>query len=298
MKRLSDTRVTVVGLGLMGGSLAGALRGRCQAVVGVARRGETVQVALARGLVDRGTADLADGVRQADVVVLATPVRVILRLLDEIGPLLPRGCLLMDVGSTKAQIVARMAALPSHVQPLGGHPMCGKEVPGIAAADPALFRCHPFILVPLPRISEAALALGRGLVEAVGAYPLVLAPDQHDQLVATTSHLPYLLACALVGTAETVGAADPTVWQVTASGFRDTSRLAASDVAMMVDILLTNRDLVTQTLETCTSQLRELAYLVQTDDEERLRRLLTAICDRRRGMFEGAGTTEEVSPHD
>jgi prephenate dehydrogenase len=281
VRQLAESRVAVVGLGLMGGSLAGALRGRCRTVAGVARRTQTIEAAQARGLVDQGTTDLASGVRQADVVVLATPVRVILRLLDEIGPLLAEGCLLMDLGSTKAQIVARMAALPAHVQPLGGHPMCGREVSGIAAADPTLYRGHTFVLTPLPRTSQAALALGRALVEAAGARPLILDPDHHDRLVATASHLPYLLACALVGAAETAASTDPTVWDVAASGFRDTSRLAASDVTMMLDILLTNRGAVLEALNTCDMQIRHLTRLVEAGDEEGLRTVLSAIRDRK-----------------
>ena len=281
MKRLAEGRVAVVGLGLMGGSLAGALRGRCRAVVGVARRTETIEAALARGLVDRGTADLASGVRQADVVILATPARAILHALDEIGPLLPEGCLLMDLGSTKAQIVARMAALPGHVQPLGGHPMCGKEVSGIEAADPALYQGHIFVLTPLARTSEAALVQGCALVEAIGGRPLILPPERHDRLVAVVSHLPYLLACALVGTAETTASIDPLVWGVAASGFRDTSRLAASDVTMMLDILLTNREPVLEALEDCAGQLRDLARLVDSGDEGGLRDALAAVRERR-----------------
>ena len=281
MKRLAEGRVAVVGLGLMGGSLAGALRGRCRAVVGVARRTETIEAALARGLVDRGTADLASGVRQADVVILATPARAILHALDEIGPLLPEGCLLMDLGSTKAQIVARMAALPGHVQPLGGHPMCGKEVSGIEAADPALYQGHIFVLTPLARTSEAALVQGCALVEAIGGRPLILPPERHDRLVAVVSHLPYLLACALVGTAEATASIDPLVWGVAASGFRDTSRLAASDVTMMLDILLTNREPVLEALEDCAGQLRDLARLVDSGDEGGLRDALAAVRERR-----------------
>ena len=284
MKRLAEGRVAVVGLGLMGGSLAGALRGQCRAVIGVARRAETVEAALARGLVDRGTIDLADGVRRADVVILATPVRAILHTLDEIGPLLPEGCLLMDLGSTKAQVVARMAALPGHVQPLGGHPMCGKEVSGIAAADPTLYRGHTFVLTPLPRTSEAALARGRALVEAIGGRPLILPPERHDRLVAAISHLPYLLACALVGTAEATASIDPLVWDVAASGFRDTSRLAASDVTMMLDILLTNREPVLEALEDCARQLRDLARLVDSGDEGGLRDALAVVRKRRTEM--------------
>jgi len=285
MKRLTDAQVTIVGLGLMGGSLAGALRGQCWAVVGVARRAETIETALARGLIDRGTTDLADGVREADVVVLATPVRVIMRQLHEIAPLLPEGCLLMDLGSTKSQIVAEMARLPDHVQPLGGHPMCGKEVSGVEAADPAIYRGCTFILTPLPRTSEAALALGCELAEAVGASPLVLEAERQDFLVATVSHLPYLLACALVATADATTSADPAAWEIVAGGFRDTSRVAGSDVTMMVDILLTNRAEILKALDVYQAQLRSLTRLVEAGDEEEMRDVLSTIRAKRKEMF-------------
>jgi prephenate dehydrogenase len=285
VSRLEDAQVAIVGLGLMGGSLAAALRGQCKAVVGVARRAETLETALAGGLLDQGTTDLESGVRQADVVILATPVRVILQQLAELGPLLPTGCLLMDLGSTKAQIVAEMARLPEHVQPLGGHPMCGKEVSGIEAADPALYKGYTFILTPLPRTSEAALTLGCGLVEAVGAHPLVLEAERQDFLVGTVSHLPYLLACALVGTADATTSADPAAWEIVAGGFRDTSRVAGSDVTMMLDILMTNRKDVLTAVDTCQAQLQALARLLEAGDEDRLRAALSAIRATRLEMF-------------
>ncbi len=285
MNELADAQVTVVGLGLMGGSLAGALRGQCRAVVGVARRAATVEAALADGLVDWATSDLAEGVREADVVVLATPVRIIIQQLGEIGPLVPQGCLVMDLGSTKARIVAEMARLPEHVQPLGAHPMCGKEISGLEAADPSLYRDRTFILTPLPRTSEAALALGRALAEAVGAHVLLLEPERQDFIVATVSHLPYLLACALVATADATTSADPAAWEVFAGGFRDTSRVAGSDVAMMMDILLTNRDEVLKALGTYQAKLGDLTRLVASGDEEEMRAALSAVRDERMRMF-------------
>lgn len=274
---LRDARVAIVGLGLMGGSLAGALRGRCREVVGVARRAETIDAALAGGLIDRGTTELRVGVQGADAVVLATPVGVILRQLAEIGPLLPDGCLLMDLGSAKAPIVAEMARLPEHVDPLGGHPMCGKEVSGIEVAEPGLYRGATFVLTPLPRTSDAALALGRRLVEAVGGRPLVIDADRHDQLTAVVSHLPYLMAGALVGATEKTAAFDPLVWRVVASGFRGCSRLAGSDVTMMLDILLANRDAVLRAVSDLQETLADLARVVEGGDETELKARLSAI---------------------
>jgi prephenate dehydrogenase len=284
-RRLQDCQVTIVGLGLMGGSLAGALRGQCRAVTGVARRGETLQEASSLGLVDLATTDLAEGVGQADIVVLATPVRAIMRQLGEIGPLLPDGCLLMDLGSTKAEIVQEMARLPEHVQPLGGHPMCGKEISGIEAADPALYRGRTFILCPLPRTSDAALSLGRELAEAIGARVLVLDGKRQDYLVATVSHLPYLLACALVATADATTSADPAAWEIVAGGFRDTSRVAGSDVTMMLDILLTNRAEVLSAVRVYQAQLAGLSQMLEMGDEARFQETLATIRQTRREMF-------------
>jgi len=269
----------------MGGSLAGALRGHCRAVCGVARRSASVELALDRDLIDQGATDLARGVREADVVILATPVRVILRQLAEIGPLLAEGCLLMDLGSTKARIVAQMARLPKHVQPLGGHPMCGKETSGIEAADAALYRGCTFILTPLARTSDTALALARALVEAIGARPLLLDAERQDALAAAVSHLPYLMACALVNTADAATSADAAAWQIVAGSFRDGCRVAASDPTMMTDILLTNREEALKALAVCQAQLRALARIVKSGDEDELRLALSAVRERRKEMF-------------
>lgn len=284
-RRLQNCHVTIVGLGLMGGSLAGALKGQCRTVVGVSRRAETVETASRLGLVDWGTTNIAEGVREAHVVILATPVRVILRQLAEIAPLLREGCLLMDLGSTKAQIAEKMARLPEHVQPLGGHPMCGKESSGIEVADPALYQGCTFILSPLARTSEAALSLGYELAEATGAHPLVLSGERQDFLVGTVSHLPYLLACALVATADATTSADPAAWEIVAGGYRDTSRVAGSDVTMMLDILMTNRREVLKAVHAYQDQLSDLCRLLEEGDEVGLRETLGTIREKRREMF-------------
>ena len=282
---LAECQVTVVGLGLMGGSLAGALRGQCRSVVGVARRPEVAHAARERGLVDWATVAPAEGLAGADVAVLAMPVRAILRQMPAIAPLLPPGCLLVDLGSTKAEIVAAMAGLPAGIQPLGGHPMCGREVSGLEAADPGLYRGCTFILSPLARTSAAAVELGTELARAAGAQPLVLAPERQDSLVATLSHLPYLLACSLVATADATTSPDPAAWQIVAGGFRDTSRVAGSDVTMMLDILQTNREEVLRAVGAFRVQLDRLAGLLAAGDEDGLRRALEATRRQRKEMF-------------
>jgi prephenate dehydrogenase len=282
---LEDCQVTIVGLGLMGGSLAGALRGRCRAVVGVARRAEVVKTAQASDLIDSGTTSLDKGLSGADIVVLATPVRAILDQLCTIGSLLPNGCLLLDLGSTKARIVAKMACLPEHVQPLGGHPMCGKEISGIEAAEPAIYKGCTFILTPLPRTSSAALTLGQELATASGAHPLVLEADRQDFLVGTMSHLPYLLACSLVAAADATTSPDPAAWEIVAGGYRDTSRVAGSDVTMMLDILLTNREHVLSAVDVFQSKLQMLADLLEDGREQELHSMLSTLRRKRMEMF-------------
>jgi len=285
MKALQDAKISIVGLGLMGGSLAGALRGQCRCVVGVDRNPQALEIGQSRALIDRGSEDLAVGVRGADIVVLSTPVRTILRLLDEIAPLLRPGCLLLDLGSTKTQIVAKMAGLPAHIEPLGGHPMCGKEKSGIESAEATLYRERTFILCPLPRTSPEALAQGQALVKAVGAQPLVLEAARQDFLAGTVSHLPYMLACALISTADATTSADPAVWEIVAGGFRDTSRVSAGNVSMWMDILLTNREEVLRAVATYQAQLAHLAGLLEKGDTTGLQKTLETIREKRLEMF-------------
>jgi prephenate dehydrogenase len=287
VNELAEAQVAIVGLGLMGGSLGGALKGKCGQVVGVARRRESIETALERGLIGRGALDLEDGVAEADVVVLATPVRVILKQLAEIGSLVKAGCLVLDLGSTKREVVERMRQLPRGVQPLGGHPMCGKEVGGIEAAEPALYEGCTFVLTPLERTSAEAVALGRELAEAAGGKPVLLEAERHDRLVARASHLPYVLACALMRVVADAGEEDAAVWEVAASGFRDTSRLAASEVTMTLDILLTNREAVLEAVARCEEELGQLGRLLAAGDEAGLRAALTRAREERMGWAGG-----------
>jgi prephenate dehydrogenase len=163
--------------------------------------------------------------------------------------------------------------------------MCGKEKAGLAAAEPMLYEGAPWVLVPLPRTSLGALELARELAVAVGGRPFIADADRHDRLVAAVSHLPYSLAVALMLTAIEIGAEDELVWELAASGFRDTSRLAASDVTMMLDILLTNRSAVGGALRRVSAHLDRLANLLAAEDEDNLYALLHATHDQRTSMF-------------
>ncbi len=287
----ANARVTIVGLGLMGGSLAAALsiHRACGSIVGVARRRSTLATARALRFIDEGTTDLAEGVSAADLVILCTPVNDIIEKLGIIGPLVKPGCVVMDVGSTKSAICAAMEAMPEHVQPLGAHPMCGKETSGLTMAEPSLYQDKVFVLTPLPRTSERTVALGHALIAAVGARPLVLDPARHDRLVALVSHLPYLMAVALVNAADSLagrpGAEDPLAWTMAASGFRDTSRVAGGSIPMMMDILVTNREPVLHSLIEAREQIDRLVECLEAADFEALETLLQVARHRRTEVF-------------
>jgi prephenate dehydrogenase len=220
--------------------------------------------------VDLATNDVHTGVMGADIVILATPVRTIVDQIHEIAPTLWPGTIVMDMGSTKGEICAALDALPAYIQPIGGHPMTGKETAGFDAAEANLYRNATWVLTPLTRTSSDTVALALELVEAVGARPVVLAPERHDQLVATISHLPFLAASALVHTTQEVGKEDSAVWELAAGGFRDTSRVAASDTRMFLDILMTNQPAVLAQLDNYIEQLSDLRTLLENHDEAAL----------------------------
>lgn len=275
---LIHSRVAIVGLGLMGGSVALALRGQCAELWGVEPNLAAVETALAQRVIDWAV-DFETAMR-CELVIFAAPVQSILTQLHLLGNVAPtQRPVLLDLGSTKSAIVQAMQALPPHFDPLGGHPLCGKEVSGLAHAEAGLFQDKVFVLTPLPRTSPQALALAHELIAALGAHPLLLDAAQHDAVVALTSHLPYLVAINLMQTA--LAAEDAGVWALAASGFRDTSRLASSDLTMMLDILQTNQPAVLAALESYQAQLGKLQQLLQNGDWETLRNLLAVAREKR-----------------
>jgi prephenate dehydrogenase len=266
----------------MGGSLAMALRGCAETITGVDANAETLQYALKHKICDVVTEDLKEGVAEADTVVLATPVRTIAYLVkNRIGSYLRSNTLLIDIGSTKQDICEAMGKLPIGIHAIGGHPMAGKERNGIAASDPLMFEGRPFVLCPTRRTTPATRLRALSFVAGVRAVAIEMEAHRHDHIVATISHLPYLLSAALVATAAQQANDDEAIWQLAASGFRDTSRLAASDVQMMGDILNTNTQAVATLLARFRVQLALLEAILISRDEEGLTEFLKPIRDQR-----------------
>lgn len=255
-------------------------------MVGLVRREDAVPSALAAGVVDVATTDPETALRQADIVFFATPVRTMLSQLKTFTPFYKPGAIITDMGSTKQAIVRVMNMLPPELQPVGSHPMCGKEKSGLDVAEANLFENAPWIITPLDRTTPETIHTIRFLAEAIGSKVQILPADHHDQLVATISHLPYTLASTLVATALQVAEQDDTVWEVAATGFRDTSRVSAGSVDMWLDILLTNQSAVSQVLAIAQQQLNQIATAISQGNEAALRSILEAAAEQRRTMYQ------------
>jgi len=262
--------LAVVGLGLMGGSLAVALRKHAETITGVELNAESREYALKNGIVDNATDDLKSGVSEADTVILAAPVQMIRTMIEQrIGSYLRSNTLLIDIGGTKHDICEVMGRLPVGIHAIGGHPMTGKEVNGVQASDGNLYKGRPFVLCPTRRTTPATRLRALELVAALEAVPFEMEADRHDRLVAAISHLPYLLSSALVATVAREGEDDATVWELAAGGFRDMSRLAGQDVQMMGDVVSTNTQAVATLLALFRMQLAMLeAMLISRDDQK------------------------------
>ncbi len=279
--RLAECRVGIIGLGLMGGSLALALSGACRSISGYDIAPDTIRQAVDRGIIHRPIDLRGD---EVDLLILAAPVSAILDWLDRVPPVFSGEFHLLDLGSTKTRIVERMRLLPDRISPLGGHPMCGKETSGLSAADGDLFRGCLFVLTPLEQTRPGTLNIALELTAALHARSLTLDPHRHDRATAAISHLPYLISTALVDAVMHLD--DDAAWLLAASGFRDTSRLAASDVTMLLDILKSNRGEVLNALESAHLSLQATIELIEREDWPELRAKLEAVREKRMGWEE------------
>jgi prephenate dehydrogenase len=274
--QLAECRVGIIGLGLMGGSLALALSGACRSISGYDIVPDTISQAIDRGIIHRPIDLRGD---EVDLLILATPVSAILDWLDRVPPVFAGEFHVLDLGSTKTRIVERMRLLPDRISPLGGHPMCGKETSGLSAADGDLYRGCLFVLTPLERTRPGTLNIALELTAALHARSLMLDPQRHDRAAAAISHLPYLISATLVDAV--IHLDDDEAWPLAASGFRDTSRLAASDVTMLLDILKSNRGEVLNALDSAQSSLQETIELIEREDWPDLRAKLEAVRAKR-----------------
>ena len=265
---LATSKIAIIGLGLMGGSLALGLRGKCAAIYGIDPNPATLELALSQQIVDYADSDSAKLPPEIDLVILAAPVPSIIALIHQLPFTISHPCIVMDMGSTKKLIVESMSRLPERFDPIGGHPICGKEKLSLANAERTLYYAAPFLLTPLERTSARALSAANQIIEAVGAKATVLDSVEHDRILASTSHLPFLISSALAL------ATPQDVTPFVGPGFKSTSRLAGTSSSMMLGVLQSNRENVLNALRAMQDQLAQIESALSAEDFAELESLL------------------------
>jgi len=254
MKEESDfKKITIIGVGLIGGSLGLALKEKHLnfKIVGIDKQ-EIIEKAITRGAIDEGTVNLEEGIKEADIVILATPVKIILDLLPQINPFLKKGCLVTDTGSAKQQIVQKAnKILSENIFFIGGHPMAGSEKYGIESANSRLFQDNTYILTPTPKSDLGALGKISLLIKMIGAKELILDPLEHDRIVSAVSHLPQIIAVSLINTIGELAlrGSNNNYFKAVGEGFKDMTRIASSPYKMWEDICETNQENILEIIQ-------------------------------------------------
>ena len=283
-------RVAFIGIGLIGSSIARVIRRDrlANTIVACARTQATLDAALSLGIADEVTTDAADAVRDADLVMICTPVSTYGAIAEAIAPALKPGAIVTDVGSVKAAAIkAVMPHLPEGVSFVPGHPIAGTENSGPEAGFDTLFENRWFLITPVPGTNQAAIDKVAELWKRAGSNIDYLEPEHHDQVLAITSHLPHLIAYTIVGTATDLeDHIKSEVIKYSASGFRDFTRIAASDPVMWRDIFIANRDAVLEMLGRLSEDLAGLQRAIRVGDGETLENLFRRTREIRRGVVE------------
>jgi prephenate dehydrogenase len=270
--------VTIIGLGLIGGSIGLALRHGNEPgweIIGYSRRRETVANALSSGAIERSETSLKNAVKQADFVIIATPVLTVKEIFAEIAPHLPAACIVTDTASTKVQVMKwAEKILPPTVDFIGGHPMAGKETYGIQAAEAELFRGCTYCLTASEKASTKSIDTVTGMVKKLGAIPFFIDAQEHDNLVAGISHLPMLLSTALVSLT-TKNPSWSEMSKLATSGYHDLTRLASGSPEVNAHICLSNKGAIVNWLDKFSQELDRYRQLVAGGDK-RLEQAFTA----------------------
>ena len=281
-------RLAIIGVGLIGGSFARALReaNSVGSVVGIGRSRANLEYALSQGIIDEISQDPVEAARGAQMVFISIPVCSIPAMVKTIAPALDRGCIVTDGGSVKAQIVEECEKLmPAGRFFVGGHPIAGTEHTGSAASFATLFKNKRCILTPTKRTDSSAFETVSNLWKAAGANVCSMEPEHHDRVFAEISHLPHVIAYVLV---HAVGNADikgENVLSYSAGGFRDFTRIASSDPTMWRDISLMNRDAILSSIDAFSANLADLRNKIDQADSRGLADFFTTAKQFRDGII-------------
>ena len=262
-------KIAIVGMGLIGGSIGMAVRKKrlAEEVLGIARRKESLKKAVEKGAIDKGTTETEGSLKDADLVIVALPVGVIPETVRQMGPHLKPGCIITDVGSTKKSIVDTIDSfLPERFCFIGSHPLAGSEKSGIDSARDSLFTNTTCIITPGKHSPSESVSRLRDFWEALETQVLVMTPEEHDLIVALTSHLPHLAAAGLVNLVKDFSHKDNRILSAVASGFRDTTRIAGSSPVLWHDICMSNRETIASVLRTYRELLEKIEQSITQEE--------------------------------
>lgn len=268
-KPLHFNKVAIIGVGLIGGSLALVLKrdGLATNIVGIGRGLPNLEAAKRLGIVDTFTRDIGEGVKDADLVVVAVPVLKIAETIRQAAAHLKPGCIVTDVGSVKGAVITEVEPLiPEGVHFVPGHPIAGTEHSGAEAAFPELYIGRKCILTPTPKTDKAALDAVKLVWEATGATVVIMDAPLHDMILAAVSHLPHMIAYTLVNTVGDMEDAGVDALSYSAGGFRDFTRIASSSPEMWSDICAMNKEQILKTIDGFRTRLESLRVLIEKED--------------------------------
>jgi len=280
-------KVTIVGLGLIGGSLGMAIKKKKLArVIGLTRDKSKAALAVKLNAVDYASTNIRGLIQDADIIFICYPMHLIIPEIKKIMQFIKPGTIITDVGSSKEQIVKEAEKIiPKRIFFVGGHPMAGKEKAGLEEAENNLFEGENYILTKTSRTNQKALSTLKSLISGLGAKVRVLAPDVHDSIVAGISHMPVAVAAALVDSVGGSGKLCDDMMQFAASGFRDTTRIASGDPDLGTGMFVTNKKAVLASINAFKKSLSEIEKLIRQGNTAAIRDKLLCIKDLRDSMF-------------
>lgn len=280
-------KVSVVGLGLIGGSLAAALResGEVGEVFGVERDAESLRFALENGVADAGASEIGPGMSGSEIVVVATYVDTIAEVAREVSRFVSPGTVVCDVGSVKASIVREMENASRNVRFVGAHPIAGKETSGVMESDPGLFSGKRCVVTPVESTDPEALSMVKALFSLAGSEVVEMDPESHDEVFSLVSHLPHAVAYSLVAAVGS-GGGDRNLFDFSGGGLADFTRVAGSSPEMWAGIFIGNRDALLGAIRGFAGKLGEIEKAVASGNVEELAALLREARDSRRNLGE------------
>ena len=278
-------KVAVVGLGLIGGSLAAALRksGKVGEVFGVERDAESLRFALEGGIADAGSSEIGPGISGSEIVVIATYVDTVARVAGEVSGFVSPDTVVCDTGSVKAPIVREMEKGPRNIRFVGAHPVAGKETSGVRESDPGLFSGKKCVVTPTESTNPEALSMVKALFSLVGSEVVEIDPESHDEIFSLVSHLPHAVAYSLVSAVASSGG-DRDLFGFSGGGLADFTRVAESSPEMWAGIFIENRDVLLRAIRSFSGKLGEIEKAVASGNVEDLETLLGEARDSKRDL--------------